>query len=267
MSAETIKSAPARIFGLLRRLGAAPTGLRLTELADAAGLPKPTVHRLLRALLAEGMVAHDAASKRYSLGLDLFSLAARAGNPGLRDLARPALLRLTGALGETIFLLVRNGYDAVCIDRSAGPLPIRSFTGDIGGRVMLGLGQGAMAILAFLPEAEREEVIRYNLPRLRETTSLDEAFLRTEIAKVRRSGHCDSASGLIPGMAGLGVPILGQDGRAVAALSIGSVTERLTGERSRAIASMLKREAAAIAAALNPFDPTLRRAAAAMAPS
>jgi DNA-binding IclR family transcriptional regulator len=265
---ENERSAPARIFGLLRLLAAAPSGLRLTELAVAATLPKPTVHRLLRALQVEGMVAHDANSKRYSLGLDLFSLAARAGNSGnLRELARPALLRLTGALGETIFLLVRNGYDAVCIDRSAGPLPIRSFTGDIGGRVMLGLGQGAMAILAFLPEAEREEVIRYNLPRLRETTSLDEAFLRAEAMRVRQTGYCDSSSGLIPGMAGIAVPILGQDFRAVAALSIGTVIDRLTGERSRVIADMLKREAAAIAAQLNPFDPTLRRAAAAMAAS
>lgn len=263
--AESERSGPARIFGLLRLLGGVEAGLRLTELADAAGLPKPTVHRLLRALIAEGMVAHDAATKRYRLGLGLFSLAARAGNPGnLRELARPALLRLTGALGETIFLLVRNGYEAVCIDRSSGPLPIRSFTGDIGGRVILGLGQGSLAILAHLPERERDEVIRYNLPRLRETTSLDEAYLRTEIERVRRSGYCDSASGLIPGMAGLAVPILTEDGRAVAALSIGTISDRLGGDRSRVIADMLKREAAGIAAQLNPFDPTLRRAATAM---
>lgn len=260
------RSAPSRIFALLRRLGAdGPGGMRLTDIAAAAGLPKPTVHRLLRALIDEGMVAHDPATRRYSLGLALFSLAASAGNPhNLRDLARPSLLRLTGALGETVFLLVRSGYDAVCIDRSAGALPIRSFTGDIGGKVMLGLGQGAMAILAHLPPPEQDEVVRYNLPRLRDTTSLDEAFLRTEMARVRRLGYCDSSSGLIPGMAGLGVPILGEDGRAVAALSIGTIVDRLTGERSPAIADLLKREAAIIAAGLSPFDPTLRRAAVAM---
>ncbi len=48
---------------------------------------------------------------------------------------------------------------------------------------MLGLGQGSMAILAHLPADEQEAVIRYNLPRLREVTSLDEAFLLTEIAR------------------------------------------------------------------------------------
>src|SRR6266571_3377350 len=71
---------------------------------------------------------------------------------GARALCRPALLRLSASLGDTIFLLVRSGFDAICLDRSEGPFPIRSFTGDIGGRVALGIGQGAMAILAHLPE-------------------------------------------------------------------------------------------------------------------
>jgi DNA-binding IclR family transcriptional regulator len=168
------------------------------------------------------------------------------------------------SLGETLFLLVRFGYDAVCIDRSAGPLPIRSFTGDIGGRVPLGLGQGATAILAFLRADEQDEVIRHNLPRLRETSGADEASLRAELAGVTRTGYCDGAKGLIPGMTGLAVPILDQDGCAVAALSVGSTIDRLTGERSAVIASLLKREAAAISARLNPFDPVLRRPAAAM---
>jgi DNA-binding IclR family transcriptional regulator len=255
-----------RAVSLLRLL-ATPDGrgLRLKDIADAASLPRPTVHRLLASLMAEGLVERDAGAKAYRLGLDLFVLAARAGNPmNLRELCRPALLRLTGALGETIFLLVRNGFDAVCIDRTAGMLPIRSFTGDIGGSVTLGIGQGSMAILAHLTKAEQDEIIRYNLPRMRDFAGFDEAFVRTEIARVRASGFCDGAQGLIPGMAGLGVPILNPDGRAVAALSVGSTTDRMTPERNAVIAEMLINEARQIGAKLNPFDPTLRRAGAAM---
>jgi DNA-binding IclR family transcriptional regulator len=65
-------------------------------------------------------------------------------------------------------------------------------------------------------------------------------------------------------MSGLGVPVLDHDGRAVAALSVGSTIDRLTPERNSVIASLLKREAAAIGARLNPFDPVLRRPGAAM---
>jgi DNA-binding IclR family transcriptional regulator len=264
-STDAAGSVP-RTFAVLRHLASADgKGLRLKDIADAAGLPPPTTHRLLTSLAAEGMVERLAGTKLYRLGLDLFALAARAGNPmNLRELCRPALLRLTGSLGETIFLLVRSGFDAVCIDRTSGLLPIRSFTGDIGGSVMLGIGQGAMAILAYLTSGEQDEVIRYNLPRMRGFAGFDEAFLRTEIARVRKLGFCDGAQGLIPGMAGLGVPILDPDGRAVAALSVGSTTDRMTPERNTVIAEILKNEAQQIAAKLNPFDPTLRRAGAAM---
>ncbi len=189
-------------------------GTRLSALAEATGLPAPTALRLLRALVTEDLVDLDPATKTYRLGLGLFRLAAKAGNPlGLRDLARPALLRLTGALGETVFLLVRSGYDAVCIDRTAGPLPIRSFTGDIGGRVMLASARDRWRFWLTCRRTSRT-VIRFNLPRIREVTSLDEAFLLTEIARTRDLGYCAAASGLIPGMAGLGVPILDAEGRA-----------------------------------------------------
>ena len=259
-------SGASRAFALLRILAhGGGSGLRLKDIAEAAALPRPTVHRILSGLIAEGMVERDAGGKHYRLGLELFTLAARAGNPmNLRELCRPSLLRLTGALGETIFLLVRNGFDAVCIDRTAGPLPIRSFTGDIGGSVMLGIGQGAMAILAHLSEGEQDEIIRYNLPRMRDFPAIDEAYLRSEIARTRARGYSDGATGLIPGMAGLGVPILTGDGRAVAALSVGSTTDRMTPERNAVIANILKDEARQVGAKLNPFDPTLRRAGAAM---
>ncbi len=250
------------ILRLLSQAG--PDGQRLSDIADAASLPRPTAHRILRMLAAEGFVEHDAAARRYRLGLTLFLVAARAGAPAaLRDLSRPALLRLTASLGETVFLLVHNGYDAVCIDRSAGPLPIRSFTGDIGGRVPLGLGQGSTAILACLPAEEQEEIIHHNLPLIHELGGSDEPILRAEIQRVRKEGY-SIMPGVLPGMAGLGVPVLDREGRAVAALSIGTTTDRLGPERCRLVADLLKKEAGNIAARLNPFDPVLRRAGAAM---
>ncbi len=253
-----------RAILLLRKLGdAGPHGLRLTALAEAAGMPRPSVHRVVRTLVDERLVAYDVGRKTYTLGLDLFMLAARAGNAmGLRDICRPHLLRLTASLGETLFVLLRSDYDAVCIERSAGPLPIRALT-DIGGRVPLGLGQGATSILAFLPPADQDEIIRHNIPRLT-PIGLDEASLRAWLATIRRTGYAEGTTGVNPGMAGLAVPILGHDGNAVACLSIGSTTDRLTPERNPVLAGIMRQAAAEIAARLNPFDPALRRAGAAM---
>jgi DNA-binding IclR family transcriptional regulator len=149
----------------------------------------------------------------------------------------------------------------VCLDRTEGPFPIRSFTGDIGGRVALGVGQGSLAILAFLPEAEREEVIRFNLPRMRDYQMVDEVYLRTEIARTRELGYTMTNTGVLEGMAGLAVPVLDRNGRAVAALSIGTLADRLKAERLPAAVELLRREANAIGPMINPFDPVLHRPA------
>jgi DNA-binding IclR family transcriptional regulator len=158
-------------------------------------------------------------------------------------------------------LLARSGFDAVCLDRSEGPFPIRSFTGDVGGRIALGVGQGALAILAFLPEAEREEVIRFNLSRVREYGVYDEVYLRTEIERVRQLGYAGRNTGLLEGMAGVAVPICDREGRAVAALSVGTIADRLNADRMPTVVELLKREAATISPKIHPFDASLRRPA------
>lgn len=254
-------SAVSRLFAVLRSLGdTVEGGERVTQLAQRVGLSQPTTHRLLRSLMDEGMVEQDAGSKRYRLSLDFFALAARAGNTGnLRDLARPAMLRLSASLGDSLFLLARSGFDAICLDRSEGPFPIRTFTGDIGGRVALGVGQGSLAILAFLPEEERDTVIQYNLPRLKDFHLYDEVFLRSEVENVRTLGYAGRNTGVLQGMAGVAVPILDRNGRAVAALSVATVSDRLGPDRLPTVVEMLKREAALIGPRVNPFDPLLRR--------
>ncbi|WP_420963512.1 IclR family transcriptional regulator [Brucella sp. IR073] len=249
-----------RALGLLRVVANGdPSGTRLKDIAHAAGCSQSTAHRALQDLMAEGFVEQVEGGKRYRPSLDFFVLAARAGQVGgIRDLARPVLLRLATTLSDTIFLLVRNGYDAVCIDRVEGPFPIRSFTGDIGGKVPLGLGQGSLAILAHLPEPEREEVIRFNIPRLIDRGFLDEAGLRAALATALEQGWANLNTGLIPGMAGVGVPVIDAQGRPVAALSVGTLAERLGPERLPGVVRILRTEAANLAAGLNPFDVSLR---------
>jgi DNA-binding IclR family transcriptional regulator len=45
----------------------------------------------------------------------------------LREVSRPVLLRLAGSLGETTFLLLRSGLDAISIDRTAASRQSRLF--------------------------------------------------------------------------------------------------------------------------------------------
>jgi DNA-binding IclR family transcriptional regulator len=249
-----------KAVNLMRALSHGPAeGMRLKELALTVGLNQPSAHRLLKSLVAESLVEQLPGSKLYRLSLEFFSMAAQARRrDGILEIARPSLLRLSATLNDTVFLLVRSNFDAVCLDRVEGPFPIRSFTGDIGGKVPLGIGQGSIAILAFLPEPERDAIIQFNMPRILDRSQIDEVDLRIKIEEVRRLGAAHINFDMIAGMAGLGVPIIDNRGCAVAALSIGTLSDRLTDARRATMTELLKSEAAAISAKLNPFDPTLR---------
>lgn len=91
----------ARVAALLRALGASePTGISTTELGKVTGLARPTAHRLLTSLAAEGLVDRDARTGRWSLGPELYLLGAAAGNRyDITDRARDIiddLARVTG---------------------------------------------------------------------------------------------------------------------------------------------------------------------------
>lgn len=234
-------------------------GVRLIDLARALDLSQPSAHRLLKTLMAENLVEQLPDRKTYALSLEFFAMAAQARQrDGILGIARPSLLRLSATFNDTVFLLVRSNFDAVCLDRVEGPFPIRSFTGDIGGKVPLGIGQGSLAILSFLPEEEREAIIRFNMPRILDKSSVDEVDLRIMIEDVRSKGAATFNFNMIDGMAGVGVPVLARNGEAVAALSVGTLASRLTEKRLDTVTELLRREAAIIAGRLNPFDPTLR---------
>ena len=253
-------SSTARLFKVIRLLAQHhQTGMRITDIVAETEMTPASVHRILKSLVDEKVVVQEN-DKRYSLGLELFSLAAQAGHSsGLRELAKPVLLRLGARLNDTVFLLVRNGYDAICLDRFEGPFPIQTFTGDVGGRVALGVGQGSMAILAFMQRAEQEEILQHNLGRLKDYKMYDEVEIRSEISKVKEQGYCAKNSGLIEGMAGLAVPVFDCNGNIVAALSIGTLAVRLTPERLPIIGELMKQEAQKLSEQINPFDPSLSR--------
>ena len=232
-----------RAMSIVKALaGHAESGLRVSQLSKQLGLTQPTTHRLLQQLVDEGLVEQGEETRMYRLSIDFFALAARAGDSGgLRELCRPSLLRLGASLGDSVFLLVRSGFDAVCLDRWEGPFPIRTFTGDIGGRVPLGVGQGSLAILAHLPAAEQDEVMRFNVPRIQHMGALDEVFLRTEAARARAQGYANINSGLIEGMAGCAVPVFDRNDRVVAALSVGTIAARLNASSALDMAAPLHR--------------------------
>ena len=118
----------ARVGALLRAVGACePTGASTTELGKAAGLARPTAHRLLTSLAAEGLIDRDAQTGRWSLGPELYLLGAGAANRyDIIDQARDMVNRLARETGESAYLSARRGDETVCVLSEEGSFPLRS---------------------------------------------------------------------------------------------------------------------------------------------
>jgi DNA-binding IclR family transcriptional regulator len=232
-----------RALLLLREIAAHNrSGSRLLDLATRTALQRPTVHRMLKCLAAENMVQQDGDTHRYYLGSMVFELGLTATPRfNLREMCHPALARIAEATGDTVFLTQRSGLDAVCLDRREGAFPIKTFTLEVGMRRPLGVGTGSLAILSALPEEEIEKVVDANNVRLPEY-GLNGGSLLTQVKRAQKLGF---AMREMPGLAGVrsvGQALRNQGGVPFAALSVSTISSRMSEKRAAEIATLLKNE-------------------------
>jgi DNA-binding IclR family transcriptional regulator len=241
--AETTSSVQ-KACRILRALTDART-TRLTDIAAAAGLDKATALRLLDVLARDGFVVRDADTKQYSLGSELFMLGAAAlARFDPRPAVRPSLLRLANTFEDTVILSLPSGAESICVDVEEGRFPIRANYLQVGSRRPLGVGAGSLALLAWMSDPEVEAVMPAIAARLDRYPRITTSLLARHVAEARRRGYVVLLDVVIERMGGIAVPILGRDGRPVAALSVAALSDRIT-ERERLLAVALKREAAA----------------------
>jgi DNA-binding IclR family transcriptional regulator len=235
-------NATQKVCAILRALSAG-SPQRLAEISAWTGLNKVTALRILETLIEEGFVEREADGRGFARGREILALAASAGRShDVRELARPSLVRLADLSEDTALLSVRSGLESVCIDRQIGAFPIRANYLNIGSRRPLGVGAGALAILAWLPERETEAVLGVIGPHLAPYPRMSVAIIRELVAQSRERGCVVLLDRVIDRMSAIGVPILAETGAVIGALSIAALTERIS-DRAEMLRGALLREA------------------------
>lgn len=233
-----------RAVTILREIAAhGPKGLRLADIADVLELERPTAHRIVKGLVAQGMLMQDRDNKHYRLGHVVYELGLAASpHFNLKEICQTALHTLAEKSGDSVFLVVRSGLDAVCIDRIEGGYPIQARTLDIGGRRPLGVGAGSLALLMALPEPDIEQIIAANAERLGSFGRTTVERLRKAIAVSRDAGYAVNEEDVLPGVSAIGLIIRPRYGVPYAAVSIAAIESRLSGERREEMARLLQKE-------------------------
>ena len=236
-------NAAQKVCAVLRALAAhAPAALR--DVSRAAGLNKVTTFRILNTLAGEGFVRRPAGTQLYDLGPEVAVLATSlASRINLRAAARPALLRLAALSGDTAMLSLRVGSEAVCLDLQTGSFPIQSNYLHPGTRRPLGVGAGALALLAALPAAEGDAILALMQDGLAPFPHVRLADVQAGLAAARLHGYALVVDRIVERMGGIAAAVHGPDGDAVGALSIIALSERIIG-REAELAAMLRAAAA-----------------------
>jgi DNA-binding IclR family transcriptional regulator len=245
-----------RAISILSYLGECGTsGARGSQLAEACDLNISTVHRILSSLEQHGYIQRDPRSKNFRLGLALFALGAKAADStGFRKLAHPSLLRIAAETGDMVFLMARDGFNTICVDRQESSYAINTLTGRIGGEIPLGVGPASQVILAFMPAEEAELIVQTNAPHYDRFNGLKAEEVLSKLPEIRNDGYALDHGHLVEGISALAVPIhLGTEGIA-GSLSINMTSARLKEGRVEVLLALLQREAAKIGMAINPHD-------------
>ena len=116
-----------RALAVLRVLADSPRDLGNNEIARSVGTNPSTVSRLLATLAQDELVHRAPDSGRFRLGPRLVELGnAALAKVDLRQQARPHLVRLTEATGETATLSVPGEQTTITLDFVQSPSTVRS---------------------------------------------------------------------------------------------------------------------------------------------
>ncbi|MET8468509.1 IclR family transcriptional regulator [Streptomyces sp. NPDC006422] len=214
-----------------------PSGV--TEIADALGIHKSTVFRLLATLEARGLVEQDSERGRYRIGYTVVELAGGAtkGND-LSLLSRPVCQELAAAVGETVNVAVYDGEAVISIDQVLGNAAITSIDW-VGKRTPLHATSAGKVFLAHMPQPEAAEILERPLEEYTPHTITDAALLKEQLQTVRELGYGAISEELEIGLASLSAPIRALNGEVVATVTVSGPTFRINDHTIPGLAEQL----------------------------
>ena len=253
--AKTVAGAAAfsKFIAVLQLVADAETPPNVAKLSAASGYPRPTVHRIVAALQAEGLIVAAGNGTTFGLGPRLVNLASRSWERSdLRLAAVDALMELRNLTSETIHLAVPSQGEMVYIEKLESPHAVR-MASRVGTRVSLTSSSVGKAYLATLGVAEREALLKdAPLARFTEHTLVNLDDVRNEVAATEQRGYAEDREENEIAISCYGAAIRGSDGRAVGCISISMPTYRLKADAQACYIEPLLAACRMIAARLGP---------------
>jgi len=204
--------------------------MRLTDICKEVGIHKSRGHSILNTLKQFKFIEKDPEAKTYSLGPALIFLSRHVLDnlhypeiiaPFLEDLAK-------GTNGTALFGLI-DGEHLLVVGKREGNQNI-GFSIRLGHRFHMTLGAHGKAIVAFMPEADREKILAKKRVYFHglDISRLNMKRLRDELTKCRQRGFAQDIGEITPGVNFVSAPVFGVQEKIIGCIIlIGTFTESL----------------------------------------
>lgn len=241
--------AVTRSVAILRLLARSREPLGVNAIARELGIVPSTCLHILRALLAEGLVAVDLASKRYVLDAGVLTLARSAlRQDSFARFAQPeldALAARTGATAIGVRVIGLQHMIVVAISRSEAAFRLHV---DVGSRFPALISATGRCLAAFGNHAERD--IERAFKALRWDAAPSYSAWRTEIEETRRAGYGLDKGNYIRGVTIVAAPVVGIEGWMTHGLVVVALSDQLPAGGASEIGTELKLAAGRVTARL-----------------
>lgn len=215
-----------RVLDIIETLAEAPSPMGPTKLAEATGLSKSTVHRLLASLHSRNYVEKDIVNGKYSIGPKLIEVVSCYINSlELQTEARPYLSKLTYDLNLTCHLGILDGHEVIYIEKLDAVAPMKLYS-NVGFRVPAycsSLGKCLLSCLSGEELTNAMENCKFEAFTPKTITNLKN--LQIHLRQVRNQGWAMDDGEYDPNHRCIAAPIYDYRGDMIAAISVsGNIT-------------------------------------------
>lgn len=215
-----------RAFDVLAVLEQNIRPLRLTDVAQRAGLAVSTTQRILNVLESRGLVERDESTYQLGVGTVPMAHAFLRGNR-LSAAATPVLQELATATGLTASLFVRSGLTRIVVARVEGEQPLR-YALPIGERLPLHLGAGRV-LAAGMSDAEVDELLdTVGDIHMQSGVKLTADEFRASLGTIRSDGYLVAHSERAIGVTSVSAPVFSAAGRMVGVVIVSGPDAQMT---------------------------------------
>lgn len=225
-----------RVARILDAIRENPEGISLAQIARRTGIARSTVHRLVSALVAEGILANVSRNGRFRAGPTITSLASSATRDFILDF-HPVMARLSRDLNETVDLAALE-YDRVRFLHQVAAVQRLHAVSSVGAIFPAHCTANGKALLALLPEAEVLRLLPEELERFTPHTIVERARLLEELRMARQTGLAYDREEHSLGICAIGTATHTANGMAVA-VTVPVPAARFSGNEKRVATKLL----------------------------